>query len=173
MRKPIALMLAALIVLPPLAAAASSPREGDDGANVLVRLVLRDGDRERPIQALVLDGQRVRTTTGWRVPIVERVVDSNDGGQMASIQYQDIGMGVTLLVRIVGAGRIRISGEVDLGRIQEGEPTRAEAVDAPTVASFRHVFDVMLADGVSTTLAEVPKPDSGSSTLSITADIQD
>lgn len=173
MKRTIVILLSAVIALP-LLAADGPARRGDDGPNVLVTLTLTDGATERPIQALVLGGQRVRTTTGWRVPFVTKVTETGDeSAQVTAIQYQDIGMEVTLHVRIVGAGRVRTSGEVDLGSILQDETTRSIEATSPTVVTFRHVFDTVLADGVDTTLAKVPKPDEGTVTLAIRAEIQD
>ena len=45
--------------------------------------------------------------------------------------------------------------------------------NAPKVGTFSHEFDVILADGVETTLAEVPKPDGGSLSLALAASILD
>ena len=166
MKQAILLVLAALVALSP-ATAGGPARQGDDGANVLFRLELADGEGRWPIQALVLDGQRLRTTTGWRVPTATEFSETS-----TSIDYQNVGMGVTLHVRVVSPGRVRVSGEVDLGTIDPEHEARSARPTAPKVATFRHVFDVILTDATATTLAEVPKPGGGSMVLTATADIQ-
>lgn len=163
-----ALLGTAILALPAVLASDRPARLGDDKLNVQITLALADGESDRPIQALVLDGERIRTTAGWRVPVATAVSGP------AAVQYQDIGIGVTLQARIVGPGRIRTSGEVDLGTIaREGAPAALPPDVAPTVATFRHVFDVIVSDGVPTILAEVPKPGGGSATLTLTAGVAD
>ncbi len=165
MKQAILLLLTAALALPGPAAANDPPRRGEDGANIHIDLTLTDGESEWPIRALVLDGQRLRTTTGRRVPMATEV-----GEASSSISYLDVGMEARLEVRIVGAGRVRVSGEVELSAIDEERTAGAVADQAPKLTTFRHVFDVVLADGVATPLAEVP--DLGKRPLELTAVVE-
>jgi hypothetical protein len=42
----------------------------------------------------------------------------------------------------------------------------------PKVGAFSHRFDVILGDGVDSTLVEVPKPDGGSLAIALSATIR-
>lgn len=174
MKKSILLALAALVTVSALAAAGRQPREGDDGANLLVTLGLAGigGEGEHRIQALVLDGERSRLATGWRVPIARAADSDCEGAAGSPVSYQNVGLGVTLHTRIVAAGGIRVHGEVELSSIAPEETAPVRVLGAPTVASFRHVFDVIVAEGARTIVAEAPDAEGGTVVLTLTAEVQ-
>ena len=180
MKKLIALALVTLVSLP-LLAADERPRRGDDGANVQFDLTLADrnaggGRSERSVQALALDGSRIRLSTGWRIPIPTTTFNTantvgSDIVPVTSYQYQDVGVSASFENRIVGGNRIRIAGQIEVSAIDQGDDAASEAA-GPRVGAFSHEFDVILVDGVETTLAEVPKPDGGTMTLALSAAIR-
>ena len=184
MPRPIAPVLALALVLVALGgspvAASETARRGDDNVNVQVTLTVIDvtdgGVRTgHSVRALAVDGHRARTTTGWRLPIPK----GSSGGSSRTpadvlpvtlFSYQEVGLSAAVEARVVGAGRVRVSGIVDLSAVDE-EASTSEL--APSFGAFEHDFDLILQDGVPTPVAEVAKPQGGSMSLSISASIQD
>ncbi len=156
----------------PLAATERPPRSGDDGVNIRVTLTVVESDGEaQSIRALLLEDQRTRLNSGWRVPTAV-ALEVEGGEQRASaIQYQDVGLETTLRGRVVAQQRIRIDGELELSALVASDSERPLGSSAPKVSTFRQIFDVILEEGTGTTVAEVPGPDGGSVTLTITATI--
>ena len=183
MKKLIVSALVTLVSLPLLAAdESSSSRRGDDKANVQFELSLTDTNdvgetTDRSVEALALDGTRIRLMTGWRIPIPTTTFNSantvgSDIVPVTSYQYQDVGVSASLESRVVRGDKIRVSGQIEVSAIQQGDADSSRA-NAPKVGTFSHEFDVILADGVETTLAEVPKPGGGSLSLALAASILD
>lgn len=178
MRRSLAILIVTLLAAP--VAASDRARPGDDGANVLLTLTIAGsggdarGTGERSIRALLLDDQRTRLTSGWRVPTAtELSAEPGGNGQPTSVAYQDVGLGATLHSRMVAPGRLRVAGEIELSSIDESKAGAALGPSSPVVSTFRQVFEVVLRDGVSATLGELPHPEGGAVSLTILAQIQE
>ena len=181
MKKYFALALVALASLPALADETSTKRRGDDKANLLFVITVADeasdgATAESSMEALLLDGQHARLQAGWRIPIPTTTFNtaaaSGERVPVTSFSYQDVGIELSLHARIVEDGRVRASGKVEVSSVDQTGKVSAHS-PAPRVGTFSYEFDVKLTSGTEATVAEVPKPDGGSMSLSIAATIQD
>ena len=166
--------LAAILCAP--VAADPITRPGDDADNIRYVLTITDGRRgdeasQKKINALALDDRPVRVMSGWRQPIVVvTTVDEAGGGPgKTSYQYQDVGITCRLQGRIVGDGRIRVSGELELSAPQHGEAGAFAGERAPRIEAFHYGFEVLLEDGAEVILAAVPGPQGGKLELLLSA----
>lgn len=186
MKRLLPLALVLLVALPALAQDAPQPRTrpGDDNDNLRFVITVADRDpagaiAEHAVEALLLDGERARLQTGWRIPIPTttfNTVASGDKVPVTSFSYQDVGVEVSLHCRTVEDGRIRASGEVELSSVDQEGPGASPAQASPpvpTVGTFRYAFDVKLTNGAASTVAEVPKPGGGTMTLTIQGTIEE
>lgn len=174
------LALIALIALP-LSAGEEPPADPED-SNLLFTLTIADVETggsatRRSARVLSLAGTRSNLSTGWKVSIPTATVKAGGASDTArpvtSFSYHDVGLSASLEGQIVGKrrvlvrGRIEVSAVVPLGPAVPGEPV------APKVANFTHNFNVLLGDRADAVLAEVPRPEGGSMTLTLSAAIQD
>ena len=85
---------------------------------------------------------------------------------VTSYSYQDVGFLARIDGRIDGDGRVHAEGRIEVSAVESGDAT------APTIASFSQRFKVFLRDGAEVTLAQAPRPDGGSVSLQLLAEIQ-
>ncbi len=175
MNRPLATLIAlsltfAFTALPLVA----TERPGDDGSNLEVTITVTDangGQSARSVRALLLEDQRTRLTSGWRIPTTTAL--SSDPSRPTAVDYQSVGLGTTLRGRRVGAERIRVDGEIELSSVDAAATAAGVGPGTPVVSTFRQVFDVILTPASPTVLGELPHPDGGSVVLSIRADVSD
>lgn len=163
---PIAALIATVALAAPAAAGEPLRLAGDDGSNVRVDLTITEGGGAHRLSTLLLEGQRTRINSGWRIP-----TRTGEGGESA-IQYQNVGLGFTARVRRVAADRFRLDGEIDLSSVG-GDAVPPSGSGTPVVTTLRHTFDVALRDGDEATLVEMPRLDGGSVRLTVTAAAED
>lgn len=162
----------------PLVTVAEPPRSAEDGlANVVLTLTIAEAEhgapaRRRSLRGLARDGSELQLKSGWRLPIAATTGDVAAGGGTTSVSYQEVGVSLRLELRTVGEKRIRARGEIEVSSVNPGKGANA-AAGTPLIGTFSQRLDVVLRDGVDTTLAEVPKPDGGSLTLILSVAAQE
>ncbi len=176
MKKLLAIALIGLLDPSLVAAQEGGPDAGE--VNLLVTVTVADVDpgghaTRRSARVLALAGSWVKLATGWKVPIPRASLDAAGAGgsepPLTTYSYQDVGLSASLQGQVVGDGGVRLRGQVEVSAIDP--PGAASATAAPRFATFTHDFRVLLDDGVEAVLAEVPAPEGGSTSFTISAAI--
>lgn len=155
----------------------ASDDEAPGGDNVMITVRILD---EKPggetvdhsYRVLSLDGRSAELLTGWRYPIpTSEATAAANVSEVTSFSYQNVGVSANIDTRIIEQDRIQLRGVVEISDVEPG-PTFAGRA-APKLGTFRHRFHVVLADGASQLISQVPKPGGGSASLELTAQILD
>jgi hypothetical protein len=176
MKKSFVNAIVILALTPLLATSARATESGEQNLlfSITVVDVGADGETaERSTKVLALSGTRADLSTGWKVPIptsTARVEGADD--PVTSFSYQDIGFLAWIDGRITGQGGVHASGRIEVSSVEPAGDSVAGHIAAPTIASFSQKFDVVLRDGIEMTLAEAPRPDGGSRSLTISVTIE-
>lgn len=148
------------------------------GPNLLITLHVGGTDPgvgrvDRTYKMAAISGRPANLLMGWRTPIPsETEVDPDGtGAPVTTYVYQNVGMTAHLQAVVLGGGRVHLRGEVE---ISGGEPAREEQTPGgrpPVIGTFQQSLEVILAEGKTLRVAEVPDPDGGTHFLEITVEV--
>lgn len=175
MKKLSTIALVALVALPLLAAGEPPPAAED--ANVLYTLTIADTEPDgatsrRSARVLGLSGTWAKLSTGWKVAIPTTTQHAGAGEPATSFRYQNVGLSASLEGRLAGDGRVRVRGRVEISAVEPLAAPARGGSSPPRVANFNHDFNVLVRDRSSAVLAEVPRPEGGTMTLTLSAAIE-
>ena len=170
MRKTLVATAVILSTIPLLALPAAAGEAGESNIRFTVTVVdTAPGGQvsRRSTEILAPDGTRGDVSAGWKVPIPTASTSTEGGEEMVTAySYQDVGFLARIDGRIEGASRVHATGRIEVSAVESGDAS------TPTIASFSQRFDVFVGDGDEVTLARAPRPDGGSVSLQLAAEIQ-
>lgn len=175
-----------LFVLFGLAAAATAPATADDrpasgrwstGLHYELTIAHMDGDgHESPhtIRMSGVDGRATDFSSGRRVPFPTSTNAASTADSemvpVTSYSYQDVGLSVRLHGDVLDDGRVRVAGRIGISGLTG---TAESSSRPPQVDSFDHDFHALVADGVETTVAEIPDNAGGVRVVTLTVEVGD
>jgi hypothetical protein len=151
----------------------------DPAPNVTITLTVGDtegksGQSERSYRMVALSGGRTaRLLMGWRMPIpTSQSVDENDPADpVISYVYQNIGMSADIEARVLEDGRIMLHGMIELSGSRDETPAEPAAGSPPIIGTFQQGLHVVVEDGKTLRVAEVPDPEGGNLYLEVHAEV--
>lgn len=164
--------LAALALSSSAATAQEASPEGD-GTNVLLTLTLGEVTEgpTRTYRLVARSNEMSSMLIGWRTPI-PTVRDNADGDPVTSYVYQNVGMTARLRPELLAKKKLRVRGEVEISGSRDAE-MKENVEGMPIIGTFQLDLDVLLEEGKTLRVAEVPDPESGQRYLEITAELLD
>ena len=162
-------------------ARAAETTPADPGApNVAITLTIGrlggpGGESQRVHRFVGSDGSQARMLVGWRTPIPTTSKGAEAAGDAATMNYvyQNVGVSATLDVRVLGQGRVRLHGEIEISAARESGLTDPTGAKIPTIGTFQQGLDIVVRDGRKTRVAEGPDPDGGTVYLELQATVED
>ena len=137
--------------------------------NVTITLTVGDteaksGQSERPYRMVARAGGRpARLLIGWRMPIptTQSTDGDDDDDPVMTYVYQNIGMSADIEARVLEDGRIMLHGMIELSGSRDETPAAPAAGSPPIIGTFQQGLHVVLEDGKSLRVAEVPDLEGG------------
>jgi hypothetical protein len=149
------------------------------GPNIRVTLTIGDsesksGFRERNYRTIARIHQRTELMMGWRTPIPQkrREVTTDGDAPVIAYTYQNIGVTGQLELDMIG-DKILANLQVEVSGPKEGAGEAARSDAPPIIGTFQQQLVVVLTDGKSLRIAEVPDHEGGSLYLEVTAEVLD
>lgn len=157
------------------AAPGAAADEGGGPGETGVRIVVRRGEIEngsrsnvRSVEMLALDGSSpTAVQTGWRVPIPTR-----RGEGEVPVQYQHVGLSVSLRAEVLGNDRIRLRGSIEDSTIDDRVALDAGS-GTPTLRTFTQQLSAVVSNGEPTEVGSVVVADGASVFVEVEAEILD
>jgi len=149
------------------------------GPNIKITLTVGDveadkGPTVRRYTLIARDGgSPASMLMGWRTPIPTTISSDDGSTPVTSYVYQNVGMTAKIEARIMGDGRILISGAVEISGARREDLSPGASVQAPTIGTFQQELNVLLRNGKPLRVAEVPDPEGGTMYLQLEAEILD
>ena len=149
------------------------------GPNIRITLTVGDveadkGPTVRHYALIARDGgSPASMLMGWRTPIPTTTSFDDGSSPVTSYIYQNVGMTAKIEARVMGDGRILISGAVEISGARREGPGREVSAQAPTIGTFQQELSVLLRKGKPLRVAEVPDPEGGTMYLEIEAEVLD
>ena len=167
-------------LLMPLAGLAVAADE-HDSVEPNIKIVLTtgkiggDADQAEKTYRLITraDGPPARLLMGWRMPIptTQSVGEPQGVEQEVSFVYQNVGMSVHLETRLLAAGHVQVRGMIEISGKRGGPATALDPANPPVIGTFQQDLTVVLRDGESLRVAEVPDPEGGTLYLDLQAEV--
>ena len=171
------LIALALAVFP--SAQAQEQPTGTIGPNVIVTITVGENEDDgskpnRSYKMITRSGSSTELLIGWRTPIPTSISDpdGDDGADVTSFVYQNVGMTANIEVRAVGPGTVLLRGEVEISGTREATGEYQPA-GAPVIGTFQQRLEVVLKEGTKLRVAEVPDPEGGTLWLEFEVDVLD
>jgi hypothetical protein len=167
------------LCLVPAVAAAQAAESGGPGAprNIAVTLFVGQtggpsGPAERTYRMLGQDGSPARILMGWRAPIPTRqAADDSATGPATSFVYQNVGVSADLRTEVLGDGRVRVDGQIEISGPRGGQIAEMSSGKPLLIGTFQQMLRVVLPKGKRLRVAEAPDPDGGTLYLDLQADL--
>jgi hypothetical protein len=181
----VSILLVLCFVIPASRALAHTEGDAADGAyvgpNVQVTITIGDveeqaGPTVRTYRLIARDGgSATRMMMGWRTPIPTSSA-ADAGGAPASVTsyvYQNVGMTAQVEVRVIGNGRILVTGAIEISGARRNPDVVQAPPGMPLIGTFQQDLNVLLRAGKPLRIAEVPDPEGGTMYLELSAEVLD